>query len=163
MSCEVVRILPSGWTRVCVGIVAVALSAVVLGGCASRPAPQAQANVQAQRQANVQASLQTKLQAIVQGKTQGNTQAKYVKRKPASRMLAMRARIPLPDRTLLARQPEPDCTFRGTISSPMTVEELRQKLDYEQQCYRQSESNVRVRLHDLQHAVEETIKAVEER
>ena len=65
-------------------------------------------------------------------------QAKFVRHKPASRMLTARARIPLPDRTLLQRQPEPDCTFRGTISSPMTVEELRQKLDYEQQCYRQS-------------------------
>jgi len=147
MSCEVVRILPSKWTRVCAGIVAVALCAVVLGGCATRPATQAQANVQAK----------------VQAKAQGNVQAKIAKHKPASRMLAMRARIPLPDRTLLQRQPEPDCTFRGTISSPMTIEELRQKLDYEQQCYRQSESNVRLRLHDLQDAVEETIRAVEER
>jgi hypothetical protein len=147
MSCEVVGILPSKWTRVCAGIVAVALSAVGLGGCATRPATQAQANVQSK----------------VQGKAQGNAQAKYPKRKPASRMLATRARIPLPDRTLLQRQPEPDCAFRGTISTPMTVEELRQKLDYEQQCYRQSESNVRLRLHDLQDAVEETIRAVEER
>ena len=40
--------------------------------------------------------------------------------------------------------------------------ELRQKLDYEQQCYRQSESNVRVRLHSLQDSVEDTIRAVEE-
>ena len=147
MSCEVVRILPSKWTRACVGIVAVALCTVVLGGCATRPPAQAQANVQA----NVQAKAQT------------NPQAKYVKRKPAWRVLAMRARIPLPDRTLLQRQPEPDCIFRGTISSPMTVEELRQKLDYEQQCYRQSESNVRGRLHNLQDAVEETIRAVGER
>jgi len=134
-----------------VGIVAVALCTVVLGGCATRPATQAQANLQAN------------LQAKQQAKAQGNAQAKYVKRKPAWRMLATRARIPLPDRTLLQRQPEPDCSFRGTISSPMTVEELRQKLDYEQQCYRQSESNVRVRLHDLQDAVEETIRVVEER
>jgi hypothetical protein len=137
MSREVVRSLASGWTRVCAGVAAVALSALVLGGCAIRPAMQAEAKLQAK------------------------TQAKYVKRKPASRMLTARARIPLPDRTLLIRQPEPDCTFRGTISSPMTIEELRQKLDYEQQCYRQSESNVRVRLHSLQDAVEETIKAVE--
>jgi hypothetical protein len=78
-------------------------------------------------------------------------------------MLTTRARIPLPDRTLLQRQAEPDCTFRGTISIPITGEELRQKLDYEQQCYRQSESNVRVRLHTLQDAVGETIRAVEER
>jgi hypothetical protein len=147
MSCEVVRILPSKWTRVCVGIVAVALCTVVLGGCATRPATQAQANIQGK----------------VQAKAQGNAHAKYAKRKPAWRMLAMRARIPLPDRTLLQRQPEPDCIFRGTISSPMTIEELRQKLDYEQQCYRQSESNVRGRLHNLQDAVEETIRAVEER
>jgi hypothetical protein len=139
MSCEVVRNLASGWTRVCAGIVAVALSAVVLGGCATHPAAQVQAKVQAK------------------------AQAKYLKRKPASRMLTARARIPLPDRTLLQRQAEPDCTFRGTISSPMTVEELRQKLDYEQQCYRQSESNVRGRLHTLQDAVGETIRAVEER
>ena len=151
MSCEVVRILPSKWTRACVGIVAVTLCTVVLGGCATRPPAQAQANVQGKAQANVQ------------GKAQGNIQAKYVKRKPAWRMVATRARIPLPDRTLLQRQPEPDCIFRGTISSPMTVEELRQKLDYEQQCYRQSESNVRGRLHSLQDAVEETIRAVEER
>ncbi len=138
MSCEVVRSLASGWTRVCAGIVAVALSAVMLGGCATRPATQSQAKVQAK------------------------AQAKYVRHKPASRMLTARARIPLPDRTLLQRQPEPDCTFRGSISSPMTVEELRQKLDYEQQCYRQSESNVRGRLHSLQDAVGETIRAVEE-
>ena len=136
MSCEVVRNLASGWTRVCAGVAVVALSAVVLGGCAIRPAMQAEARVK--------------------------PQAKIVKRKPASRMLTARARIPLPDRTLLQRQAEPDCAFRGTISSPMTVEELRQKLDYEQQCYRQSEANARVRLHDLQDAVEETIRAVEE-
>jgi hypothetical protein len=147
MLCEVVRNLASGWTRVCVGIVAVALIAVVLGGCATRPATQAQAKVQAKVQARVQAK----------------AQPKYIKPKPASRMLAARARIPLPNRTLLQRQPEPDCTFRGTISSPMTIEELRQKLDYEQQCYRQSESNVRGRLHSLQDAVEDTIRAVEER
>ena len=143
MSCEVVSSLASGWTRVCLGIVAVALSAVVLGGCATRPATQSQAKVQANAHAK--------------------TQAKYIKPKPASRMLIARARIPLPERTLLERQAEPDCTFRGTISSPMTVEELRQKLDYEQQCYRQSESNVRGRLHSLQDAVGETIRAVEER
>jgi len=98
----------------------------------------------------------------MQAEAKAKPQVKIIKRKPASRMLTARARIPLPDRTLLQRQAEPDCTFRGTISSPMTVEELRQKLDYEQQCYRQSESNVRVRLHSLQDAVEDTIRAVEE-
>jgi hypothetical protein len=138
MSSEVVRSLASGWARACAGVAAVALSAVVLGGCATRSATQSQAKLQAK------------------------AQTKYVRPKPATRMLTARARIPLPDRTLLQRQAEPDCIFRGTISSPMTVEELRQKLDYEQQCYRQSESNVRVRLHSLQDAVEDTIRAVEE-
>jgi hypothetical protein len=83
--------------------------------------------------------------------------AKYVKHAK----LVTRAQIPLPDRTLLQRQAEPDCTFRGTVSSPMTADEVLQKLDYEQQCYRQSEMNVRGRLHALQDAVEETIEVVE--
>ena len=97
--------------------------------------------------------------------TQPVTQAhaKYLKYKPATKVSISRAQIPLPDRVLLQRQPEPDCGFRGTISSPMTAEEIRQKLDYEQQCYRQSESNVRGRLHTLQDAVEDTIRAVEGR
>ena len=138
MSCEVVRSLASGWMRACVGIAGVALCAVVLGGCATRPATQSQAKLQAK------------------------AQAKYVKPKPA-RMLTARARIPLPDRTLLQRQPEPDCIFRGTISSPMTVEELRQKLDYEQQCYRQAEFIVRGRLQQLQDSVDETVRAVSQR
>ena len=92
--------------------------------------------------------------------TQSN--AKYVKHaKLIARASIPRARIPLPDRALLQRQAEPDCTFRGTVSSPMTAEEILQKLDYEQQCYRQSEMNVRGRLHALQDAVEDTIEAVE--
>lgn len=68
--------------------------------------------------------------------------------------------IPLPDRALLERQPTPDCAFRGPVSNPMTAEETRQKLDYEQQCYRQAETNVRGRLDRLQDSVEETVKAV---
>ena len=121
----------SRWTRAC-GIIAVALCAVALGGCATRPA------------------------------TQSN--AKYIKHtKPVARVPVFRPEIPLPDRALLQHQPEPDCGFRGTVSSPMTAEEILQKLDYEQQCYRQSESNVRGRLHALQDAVEDTIRAVEER
>jgi len=106
--------------RVCAGIAAVALCTVVLGGCATRPATQAQAKLQAKAQANTSS--------------------------PSGRhACSPRERgFPLPDRTLLQRQAEPDCIFRGTISIPITGEELRQKLDYEQQCYRQSESNVRV-------------------
>jgi hypothetical protein len=92
--------------------------------------------------------------------TQSN--AKYVKHaKLIARASIPRARIPLPDRALLQRQAEPDCTFRDTASNPMTAEEIQQKLDYEQQCYRQSEMNVRGRLHALQDAVDETIEAIE--
>jgi hypothetical protein len=88
--------------------------------------------------------------------------AKYVKHaKLIARASIPRARIPLLDRALLQRQAEPDCTFRDTVSSPMTAEEILQKLDYEQQCYRQSEMNVRGRLHALQDAVEDTVKAVD--
>jgi hypothetical protein len=67
--------------------------------------------------------------------------------------------IPLPEPTLLQRQPEPDCAFRGPVSSPITAEETRQKLDYEQQCYRAAERIVRARLEKLQDAVQNTIKA----
>jgi hypothetical protein len=121
----------SRWTSAC-GIVAVALCAVALGGCATRPATQSNAKL-----------------------------VKYTK--PAARASISRAEIPLPDRTLLHRQPEPDCAFRGTVSNPITAEEILQKLDYEQQCYRQSESNARGRLHALQDAVDDTIRAVEGR
>jgi hypothetical protein len=71
--------------------------------------------------------------------------------------------IPLPDSSLLEPEPEPDCTFKGPASTPATAEEIRMKLDYEQQCYRQSESITRERLKRLQDAVEEMIKAVEGR
>jgi len=45
----------------------------------------------------------------------------------------------------------------------MTAEETRMKLDYEQQCFRQAETNVRGRLDRLQDSVEETIQAVKQR
>ena len=94
--------------------------------------------------------------------TQSN--AKYVKHaKLIARASIPRAQIPLPDCALLQRQAEPDCSFRGTASSPMTAEEILQKLDYEQQCYRQSEMNVRGRLHALQDAVGEMVRTVEGR
>jgi hypothetical protein len=59
----------------------------------------------------------------------------------------------------LRRQPEPDCTFRGPVSHPITAEETRQKLDYEQQCYRASERIVRARLEQLQDSVQRMIKS----
>src|SRR5215469_5418595 len=42
--------------------------------------------------------------------------------------------IPLSDPALLRPQPKTDCAFRGPVSDPITAEQTRQKLDYEQQC-----------------------------
>jgi len=69
-----------------------------------------------------------------------------------------KAAIPLPDPALLRHQPEPDCAFRGPVSDPITAEETRQKLDYEQQCYRAAERIVRARLEKLQDSVQKMIK-----
>lgn len=68
------------------------------------------------------------------------------------------AAIAKPDPTLLRRQPEPDCVYRGPVSYPITAEETRQKLDYQQQCYRQAETIVRARLEQLQDSVQEMIR-----
>jgi hypothetical protein len=67
--------------------------------------------------------------------------------------------MPLPDPALLRRQPKIDCAFRRSVSDPITAEETRQKLDYEQQCYQAAERIVRARLEALQDAVQKTIKA----
>jgi cell division septation protein DedD len=66
----------------------------------------------------------------------------------------------LPDQALLRRQPEPECAFRGPVSDPMTAEETRQKLDYEQQCYRAFERIVRARLAQLQDSVQKMTKMI---
>jgi hypothetical protein len=63
------------------------------------------------------------------------------------------------DPALLRRQPKIDCAFRGPVSDPITTEEMRQKLDYEQQCYQAAERIVRARLEALQNAVQKTIRA----
>jgi hypothetical protein len=73
------------------------------------------------------------------------------------------AAMPLPDSALLRRQPKPDCTFQGPVSDPITADEMRQKLDYQQQCYRQAETIVRARLARLQDSVQEMIKAARRR
>ena len=62
------------------------------------------------------------------------------------------------DPTLLEPTSAPDCAFRDTMSNPSTVEQTRMKLDYEAQCYRQSEEIVRARLQRLQDAVEKMIR-----
>ena len=71
--------------------------------------------------------------------------------------------IPRPAQSLLEPQSPPDCAFKGPLSNPPTVEETRMKLDYEQQCYRQSEMIVRTRLQQLQNSVEEASKLTSRR
>jgi len=72
---------------------------------------------------------------------------------------ASRLSILLPDPELLKRQPPPDCQFKPATSADDDVA-LRtiMKLDYEQQCYRQSESITRSRMERLQDAVNKTIE-----
>ena len=67
------------------------------------------------------------------------------------------------DPTLLEPASAPDCAFRDTMSNPPTVEQTRMKLDYEAQCYRQSEEIVRARLQRLQDAVETMIRTARQR
>src|SRR5215471_413336 len=71
--------------------------------------------------------------------------------------------LPRRDQSLLKPQPAPDCAFKGPLSNPPTAEETRMKLDYEQQCYRQSEMIVRTRLEQLQKSVEEATKPASRR
>jgi len=67
----------------------------------------------------------------------------------------VRSRIPLPDRDLLKPASKPDCEFRDTKPAADNL-----KLNYERDCFRQSEIIVRNRLQALQHSVQRTIRAV---
>jgi hypothetical protein len=69
--------------------------------------------------------------------------------------LASAGDLPLPEKALLAPQPEPDCRFKGDAKA-----DERQRLDYEQQCYRQAEMIVHERLRRLQRSVARTIAAL---
>ena len=67
-----------------------------------------------------------------------------------------RTPIPLPAAALLSPQPEPSCEVETTGDN---VDE-RQKLDYEQQCYRHAEIIARDRLQLLQDSIDKTINAI---
>src|SRR5712692_5794538 len=73
-----------------------------------------------------------------------------------STRVGSRTPIPLPGRTLLNPQPEPDCEIKTT--EPET-DDLT-KREYEGYCYRHAEMIVRSRLQLLQRSVDKTIKAV---
>jgi hypothetical protein len=70
--------------------------------------------------------------------------------------------IPVPEPELLNRQAAPDCEFKSAAQAIDEVALRAMKLDYEQQCYRQSESILRARLERLQDGVSKTIEALHE-
>jgi len=74
---------------------------------------------------------------------------------------ASKLSIPLPNPQLLVRQPAPDCQFKSAakIDDDVALSTIM-KLDYEQQCYRQSESILRARLDELQDAASKTIESL---
>jgi hypothetical protein len=67
------------------------------------------------------------------------------------------------DRALLEPVSAVDCVFTGAMSNSPSPAEIRMKLDYEAQCYRQDGMIVRARLQRLQDAVEKMIKAARQR
>jgi hypothetical protein len=62
------------------------------------------------------------------------------------------------DPALLELEPLADCEFKGPVGRAPTSEEIRQKLDYEAQCYRQAREIVAERLLTLQGAVNNAIR-----
>jgi len=68
---------------------------------------------------------------------------------PSAQPIAM----PVPARALLAAPPKPDCTFHetglgDTVSD--AAQAARQKLEYERECYRRAEMQMRARVRRLQ-------------
>jgi len=73
--------------------------------------------------------------------------------------LASPRSIALPEPELLVHQAAPDCEFKSSVEAD--TDALRViKLDYEQQCYRQSESILRARMERLQDAVSKAIQSL---
>ncbi len=68
--------------------------------------------------------------------------------------------IPVPEPELLNRQAAPNCEFKSAAQANDEVALRAMKLDYEQQCYRQSESILRARMERLQDGVSKTIEAL---
>jgi hypothetical protein len=87
----------------------------------------------------------------VRGPTVSGTAKTYRSVSSGSRTL-----VPLPDKALLGRLPEPDCKFKTNEADT----DDRQKPDYERQCYRHAESIARYRLLLLQGSVDKTIRAL---
>jgi hypothetical protein len=69
------------------------------------------------------------------------------------------ARISMPEAELLERPAAPDCEFKSDTPADSDAALRAMKLDYEQQCYRQSEFILRARMERLQDAVRKTIES----
>jgi len=65
--------------------------------------------------------------------------------------------VPLPEPELLEPPQAPDCEFKSTVQADNDAVRRAMKLDYEQQCYRQSEFILRARMERLQDAVRKAI------
>jgi hypothetical protein len=63
-----------------------------------------------------------------------------------------------PDPDLLGRQTAPDCVLKSEIQGVDEATVRTMKLDYERQCYRQSEFILRARMERLQEAVSRMIE-----
>ncbi len=74
-----------------------------------------------------------------------------------------RPSIPLPEAELLERQVAPDCEFKSTAQADDEAALRTIKLDFEQQCYRQSELILRARMERLQDAVSKMIESINRR
>jgi hypothetical protein len=66
----------------------------------------------------------------------------------------------IPEPNLLERQAAPDCEFKSAGETNSDLSLRLMKLDYESQCYRQSEFILRARMERLQDAVKKTLKSV---
>jgi hypothetical protein len=65
--------------------------------------------------------------------------------------------VPLPDPDLLGRLMAPECELKSEIRGADEAAVRAMKLDYERQCYRQSEFILRARMERLQEAVSRII------
>jgi hypothetical protein len=67
--------------------------------------------------------------------------------------------VSLPEPDLLRHQTVPDCEFKSAAEADRDAVLRLMKLDYESQCYRQSEFILRARMERLQDAVKKTLKS----
>jgi hypothetical protein len=148
-----------------IGTVLAALcGAVMLASCAHSPeagiGPQVQKSHAAHRVAATSRNVDRSVRpAAAQTLADDGTVAAL----PAASKAARPAPIPLPDKSLLERQSEPDCELKTEPAAPSEAEAKIKMLDHERRCYRQVEAIVRGRLDKLQDAVGATITAVEAR